>query len=584
MENPVANLEKTPRRSGKRLRCAIYTRKSSDEGLDQAFNSLDAQREACMAFIVSQKHEGWTVSPTLYDDGGFSGGTLERPALQRLLAEIEAGQIDVIVVYKVDRLTRALSDFAKLVEIFDRRGVSFVSITQQFNTTTSMGRLTLNVLLSFAQFEREVIGERVRDKIAASKKKGMWMGGMPPLGYDVKDRKLVVNDDEARTVVGIYRRYLALKSVLALKDALEDEGVTSKQRMRPDGTDYGGQRFSRGALYLMLQNRTYRGETTHKGKSYPGEHPAIIDQPLWDKVQAVLAENRIERTSGARAKHPSLLAGLLFDEKGERLTPTHAVKKGTRYRYYISTTLLTRAGRNRSGGRRVPAGNLEGLVMNRLRSFFADPGAVLDTIEETHSGTGQSQLVERARQVAEELETQGANDVKATLMTLACRVEINPDRVEIKISRHRLAAFLAGQPIDPTMQDHKSDRGSDDVVTLAMPARLKRVGREMRMLVGNSDDQAAADPSLLRIIARAHDIQERLSQNPKLTVHDVARDERVSAAYLYTLLRLPWLAPDITTAIVNGEQPRHLNAMTLMRRASRLPPDWHEQRTLLGFC
>ncbi len=416
MENPVADDEKTPRRSGKRLRCAIYTRKSSDEGLDQAFNSLDAQREACMAFIESQKHEGWTVSPTLYDDGGFSGGTLQRPALQRLLAEIEAGQIDVIVVYKVDRLTRALSDFAKLVEIFDRRGVSFVSITQQFNTTTSMGRLTLNVLLSFAQFEREVIGERVRDKIAASKKKGMWMGGMPPLGYDVKDRKLVVNDDEARTVVGIYRRYLALKSVLALKDALEDEGVRSKRRMRPDGTNYGGQKFSKGALYLMLQNRTYRGETTHKGKSYPGEHPAIIDQPLWDKVQAVLAENRIERTSGARAKHPSLLAGLLFDEKGERLTPTHAVKKGTRYRYYVSATLLTGAGQNRSDGRRIPAGNLEGLVMDRLRSFFADPGAVLDAIDETQSGTGQSRMVERGRQVAEELGTQGANEVKATLI------------------------------------------------------------------------------------------------------------------------------------------------------------------------
>src|SRR5271154_5159330 len=238
--------EKTPRRSAKRSRCAIYTRKSSDEGLEQAFNSLDAQREACVAFILSQKHEGWTVSPTLYDDGGFSGGTLERPALQRLLAEIEAGQIEVIVVYKVDRLTRALTDFAKLVEIFDRRGISFVSITQQFNTTTSMGRLTLNVLLSFAQFEREVIGERVRDKIAASKKKGMWMGGMPPLGYDVKDRKLVINYDEARTVVSIYRRYLALKSVHALRDELAEQGVMSKQRLRPDGTDYGGQKFSRG--------------------------------------------------------------------------------------------------------------------------------------------------------------------------------------------------------------------------------------------------------------------------------------------------------------------------------------------------
>ena len=237
----MAESEKTPRRSAKKTRCAIYTRKSTDEGLEQAFNSLDAQREACAAFILSQKHEGWTVLPTLYDDGGYSGGTMERPALQRLMADIEAGQIDVVVVYKVDRLTRALSDFAKLVEVFDRRGVSFVSITQQFNTTTSMGRLTLNVLLSFAQFEREVIGERVRDKIAASKKKGMWMGGMPPLGYDVKDRKLVVNDDEARTVVDIYRRYLALKSVRALKDELAGAGIRSKRRVRPDGTEYGGQ-------------------------------------------------------------------------------------------------------------------------------------------------------------------------------------------------------------------------------------------------------------------------------------------------------------------------------------------------------
>jgi DNA invertase Pin-like site-specific DNA recombinase len=326
----MAELEKTPRRSAKKARCAIYTRKSTDEGLEQAFNSLDAQREACMAFIQSQKHEGWMVSQTLYDDGGFSGGTLERPALKRLLADIEAGEVDVIVVYKVERLTRALSDFAKLVEIFDRRGVSFVSITQQFNTTTSMGRLTLNVLLSFAQFEREVIGERVRDKIAASKKKGMWMGGMPPLGYDVKDRKLVVNDAEARTVAVIYRRYLALKSVHALKDELAEAGIRSKRRVRPDGIEYGDQKLSRGALYLMLQNRIYRGEITHKGNSYPGEHPAIIELPLWHEVQTVLAKNRVERATGARARHPSLLAGLVFDETGERLTPTYAVKKGTR--------------------------------------------------------------------------------------------------------------------------------------------------------------------------------------------------------------------------------------------------------------
>jgi DNA invertase Pin-like site-specific DNA recombinase len=540
----MAESERTQRRSSKKLRCAIYTRKSTDEGLEQAFNSLDAQREACMAFIQSQKHEGWVASPTLYDDGGFSGGTLERPSLKRLLADIEAGQVNVIVVYKVDRLTRALSDFAKLVEIFDRRGVSFVSITQQFNTTTSMGRLTLNVLLSFAQFEREVIGERVRDKIAASKKKGMWMGGMPPLGYDVKDRKLVVNAEEARRVVSIYRRYLELKSVHVLKDELAEADIRSKRRDRPDGTTYGSQLFSRGALYLMLQNRIYRGETTHKGNSYPGEHPAIIEQPLWDEVQAVLAKNRVERATGVRAKHPSLLAGLVYDEKGERLTPTHAVKKGTRYRYYVSTGLLTGAKKDHSSARRIPAGDVERLVIDRLRAFFADPTAILDAIDgETASGSGQSQIVEHGRQVGEELGNRPPNEVKATLVKLACRVAINFDRVEINISRNRLAAFLAGQSIDLAIQTQKPGRNSDDVVTLAAPARLKRIGREMRMLVENSNDQAAADPSLLRIIARAHDIQERLSQNPKLTVHDIARDERVSAAYLYTLLRLPWLAP-----------------------------------------
>jgi site-specific DNA recombinase len=581
----MAESEKTPRRPAKRSRCAIYTRKSSDEGLEQAFNSLDAQREACAAFVMSQRHEGWTVLPTLYDDGGFSGGTMDRPALKRLIADIEAGQIDVVVVYKVDRLTRALSDFAKLVEVFDLRRVSFVSITQQFNTATSMGRLTLNVLLSFAQFEREVIGERVRDKIAASKKKGMWMGGMPPLGYDVKDRKLVVNDEESRTVADIYRRYLALKSVRALKEELAVAGIRSKRRVRPDGTKYGGQKLARGALYLMLQNRIYRGEIAHKGNSYPGQHLAIIDQPLWDEVQAALAKNRIERATGVRAKHPSLLGGFVFDATGERLTPTYAVKKGTRYRYYISASLMREARSNRSNGWRIPAGDLEGLVINRLRAFLADPTAILDAVDdEPHTGSEQIQLIEHGRRIAEELEVQAPDKVKATLMALLCRVAVHPDRIEINISRRRLAELLSGQLIDLTTRDQRLDRKSDDIVTLTVPARLKRVGREMRMLVENADDQTAADPSLLRIIARAHDIQGRLSQNTELTVHDIAREERVTAAYIYTLLRLPWLAPDITTAIVNGQQPHQLNAMTLMRKASRLPADWAEQRAVFGFA
>jgi site-specific DNA recombinase len=505
-------------------------------------------------------------------------------ALKRLLADIEASQVDVVVVYKVDRLTRALSDFARLVEVFDRRGVSFVSITQQFNTTTSMGRLTLNVLLSFAQFEREVIGERVRDKIAASKKKGMWMGGMPPLGYDVKDRKLVVNKNEARTVVDIYRRYLVLKSVRDLHDELAGAGIRSKRRVRPDGTTYGGQKIARGALYLMLQNRIYRGEITHQGKSYPGEHPAIIDQPLWDEVQAVLAQNRVERATGARTKHPSLLGGSVFDAAGERLTPTYAIKKGTRYRYYVSSSLVREAKWNHAGRWRLPAGDLEGLVISRLRNFFSDSAALLDAIDNgSLNGSGQGQLIKRGRQIAEELSKETPDKVKATLMALLCRVTIHSDRIEIALCRGRATELLVGQSIEVAARHQRSDPVSHDVMHLRVPACLKRVGREMRMLVEGADDQTAADPSLLRVIARAHDIQGRLNQNTDLTVHDIAREERVTAAYIYTLLRLPWLAPDITTAIVNGRQPQQLSAKTLMRKASRLPADWTEQRTLLGF-
>ena len=363
------------------IRCAIYTRKSSEEGLEQDFNSLDAQREACEAFIRSQKHEGWVCLSEMYDDGGISGATMERPALKRLLADIEADRIDAVVVYKVDRLTRSLNDFAKIVEVFDRQAVSFVSVTQQFNTTTSMGRLTLNMLLSFAQFEREVTGERIRDKIAASKKKGMWMGGLPPLGYDVKDRKLVVNEREAETVRHIYRRYAALGSVLALKEELDGDGVVSKTRVDKFGRRTGGRPLARGALYLMLQNRIYRGEIVHKENSYPGEHEAIIDEALWDEVQRQLAANRFERATGAGASRVSLLAGLIYDDAGARMTPTHANKKGTRYRYYVSPGLVRGTRRQAPRGRRVPAADLERLVEERLTRFFGSEAEVFGAIE-----------------------------------------------------------------------------------------------------------------------------------------------------------------------------------------------------------
>src|ERR1700731_1439905 len=360
------------RRSGK-IRCAIYTRKSSEEGLEQEFNSLQAQREACEAFIKSQRHEGWVCLPDAYDDGGLSGATIERPALQQLLAEIQAGRVDIVVVYKVDRLTRSLADFAKIVEIFDAKGASFVSVTQQFNTTTSMGRLTLNVLLSFAQFEREVIGERIRDKIAASKKKGMWMGGVPPLGYRAQDGKLIIVDSEAETVRFIFRRYSELGSVGLLKDELNARGIRSKLWTSASGRRRGGKPFARGALYLMLQNRIYRGEIVHKEQSHPGEHPPIIDQPLWDAVQAQLAGNAAERNSSARHRQPSLLTGMLFDRDGNRMTPSHAGKKGTRYRYYVSGSLISKDRTENSAGLRVPAAEIEKLVSSRVHRWLLDP-------------------------------------------------------------------------------------------------------------------------------------------------------------------------------------------------------------------
>ena len=348
----------------RRLRCAIYTRKSSEEGLDMEFNSLDAQREACEAYVASQRAEGWAAIREPYDDGGVSGGTLDRPALKRLLVDVEAGLIDVIVVYKIDRLSRSLMDFARLVEIFERNQVTFVSVTQSFNTTTSMGRLTLNILLSFAQFEREVIGERIRDKVAASRKRGMWMGGYVPLGYDVRDRKLVVNENEAATVRMIFQRFAAIGSATMLAKALAAEGVLNKR----------GKLVDKGFLYKLINNRVYLGEAVHKGTAYPGEHAAIIDQALWDNVHAILQESPRLRATNTRAQTPALLKGIIFTETGTAMTPT-ATKKGSRlYRYYASMDLI----RNRpigesAGPLRLPAGMVEDAVIGEIRRMIRAP-------------------------------------------------------------------------------------------------------------------------------------------------------------------------------------------------------------------
>ena len=352
----------------RKLRCAVYTRKSTEEGLDKEFNSLQAQREACEAYVASQRSEGWALIRDAYDDGGFSGGTLERPGLQQLLADIEEGLVDVVVVYKIDRLSRSLMDFSKLVEVFDRAGVTFVSVTQSFNTTTSMGRLTLNILLSFAQFEREVIAERVRDKIRASRQKGMWMGGSVPLGYVVKDRKLVVHEPDAAVVRSMFARFLRVGSATVLARELRAEGVLTTK----------GRPIDKGYLYKCLSNRTYLGLAIHKGTAYVGEHAAIISQDLWDKVHAILAENARTRSARTRAQTPALLRGLIFGPTGAAMSPTHTRKGNRLYRYYVSQDVLQR-GRDACPIGRVPAAEIERAVIDQLRGVFRQPEIVVGT-------------------------------------------------------------------------------------------------------------------------------------------------------------------------------------------------------------
>jgi len=357
-----------PSRTVLKKRCAVYTRKSSEEGLDMEFNSLDAQREACQAYVVSQKAEGWLPAPDRYDDGGFSGGTLDRPALQRLLADIEADRIDIVVVYKIDRLSRSLMDFAKLVEVFERKGVTFVSVTQSFNTTTSMGRLTLNMLLSFAQFEREVIGERIRDKFAASRRKGMWMGGWAPLGYDIRDRKLVINDAEAKVVRRIFDRFVKCGSPTIIVRELTAEGFVNKY----------GQKLDKGRIYKLLNNRVYVGDAVHKGTAYPGEHEPIIGKPVWDKVQAILAQNGRKRAGMVRAQTPALLKGLLFGPTGRAMSPTHTRKGQKLYRYYLSQAVI-KGDADDCPVNRVPAAEIERAVIDQLRVLLQSPEIIVAT-------------------------------------------------------------------------------------------------------------------------------------------------------------------------------------------------------------
>ncbi len=531
--------------------CAIYTRKSSDEGLEQEFNSLDAQREACDAYILSQRHAGWLALPRLYDDGGLSGGTMERPALKQLLEDVKAGKVQIIVVYKVDRLTRSLADFAKIVDVLDSHRASFVSVTQQFNTTTSMGRLTLNMLLSFAQFEREIAGERIRDKIAASKARGMWMGGNIPLGYDVRDRKLIVNEAEADTVRLIFRRYAELGSVALLTAELDRQGVVSKRRAGASGDLAGGASFSRGALYLMLQNSIYRGEISHKGVSYPGQHKAIVDETLWSSVQEHLSESRRERAMATGAEAPSLLAGLIFDSENARLSPSHAVRKGKRYRYYVSTTLIAGPRTGAPRGRRIPAGDVEALALDRLRGFFAsarevgDAVALLDLDAQTQQG-----LLERSTHLAQRWGALSSLELRELVHAVVERVEVHEAHISLRLNRMAIVSWLL-----PELTSKSTDRTPPiDPLILSSAANLRRAGKGVRLVIGDTASPAP-DSGLVALIAEAFATREMFFSRGDDSVEAMAARLGVRRDYLAVRMRLSYLAPGIVRAILHGAHP-----------------------------
>ena len=552
------------------VRCAIYTRKSSDEGLEQEFNSLDAQREACEAYIVSQRHAGWIALANMYDDGGLSGGTMERPALKRLLEDIEASKVQIVVVYKVDRLTRSLSDFAKIVDVLDAHNASFVSVTQQFNTTTSMGRLTLNMLLSFAQFEREIAGERIRDKIAASKKKGMWMGGNVPLGYDVKDRKLTVNETEAATVRLIFRRYAELGSVALLKAELDRLGIVSKRREGAGGRVAGGQHFSRGALYLTLQNRIYRGEITHQGTAYPGQHKAILDPELWQIVQDKLTANRRERSLAVGAEAPSLLAGLIVDSDGNRMTPTHAKKRAKRYRYYVSAPLLA------GEGLRVSAGDIEALVLDRLRALLSSRTDVSETLAPLDlDAYALDAALRKALKLSERWLAMPPVELKSLVQEIVDRITVAADRIEIQLSRAKIAAAL--------QVGERGQRPDLDPVVLSIEAKVRRAGKGKRLVIGNGAE-AEVNAGLVELIKEAFAIRNQFLSGSHDSIEAMSGRLGMNKGRLTSLVRLSYLGPEIVRALLAGSQSNALTPSRLLRLSKNLPHDWKEQRCFLGFA
>jgi DNA invertase Pin-like site-specific DNA recombinase len=521
----------------KAIRCAIYTRVSTDQGLDQDFNSLDAQYDASQAYIRSQAHAGWTLIRSRYDDGGYSGGSTERPALQQLLADIRDRKLDVIVVYKVDRLTRSLADFAKLVELFDAHGVSFVSVTQQFNTTTSMGRLTLNVLLSFAQFEREVTSERIRDKIGASKRKGLWVGGKAPFGYAAKDRKITVVEEDAEKVRTIFQCYLKLGSIYRLLPELRQRGIFTKLQFMKTGSTIGGIPFTSGPLSYLLRNRFYIGEVVYKGEILPGEQTPVIDRELFDAVQAKLAEQQNNHIK-TRTKSEALLIGLIFDDRGNRMSPSHARKQGVKYRYYISLPLLQGQSEEAGSVHRIPAAEIEGLIGNAVR---------------------------------DKLEAPAESTIRDLINEHVARVEVQPNRLVVVLKQ--------------TSEPEPSNDDSEPTI-IHIPWQKPPSKRRREIIIPQSTTQdddrpirADARARLVAAIARGRRWLDELTTSTGTDIEMIAVRERCSIRKVNMTISLAFLAPDLVKAAIEGRLPRGIG----MARLCDPPAEWSLQRQAFGL-
>ena len=551
----------------KRIRCAIYTRKSSEDGLEQEFNSLDAQYEACAAYIVSQKAEGWVLVPERYDDGGLSGGSMERPGLQRLLADIDRGAVDQILVYKIDRLTRSLADFAKMVDRLDAAGTSFVSVTQSFNTATSMGRLTLNMLLSFAQFEREVTAERIRDKIAASKKKGLWMGATVPLGYAADGRSLKIAEPDAEVIRTIYDLYLKHRNTRVVKEAVDALGLKTPVRTLISGRVKGGARFSYGHVHYILTNPVYAGRIRHHAKVYPGQHPPLIAPEVWDSIQdqlqGVAAKGRTftKRNRKGAIASASPLAGKIYDQTGDRLTPSHSkTAKGRKLRYYVSHRLVRGTAPRDPSGWRLPAAELEDKVVDLIRRHLKQPevraGILVDATADETVAVG-----ERLSDVASP-ETNTAKNATRRCLDVVDRIDIAPGDIRIALSVEHLSVAL---DVDQT-------RIKDALLTVTSPFRHRKRGVETKLIIG--DEPADIDATLLRNIARAHRYFDLVRSGK--TFAEIAEAEGVSKRRVQQVIELAFLAPDVIRTVREGRQPVGMTSDWLKRHA--FSPIWTEQR------